>query len=136
MDVTALSVLLEALDQRQVAAERKREARCHPTGHIARLCSPAIKCNMVACYLASEAGKRLGNGREEPCIIDVVVGEVSTHALVDSSGGGGNATQCDREGEVTGLSKADVTVAPLNMPDMWDQSVDLVWDQHNDPTLV
>ncbi|MGH0134654.1 UNVERIFIED_CONTAM: hypothetical protein FKN15_029252 [Acipenser sinensis] len=28
----------------------------HHTGHITRLCSSAIKCNVVACYLASKAG--------------------------------------------------------------------------------
>ena len=48
----------------------------------------------------------------------------------------GVGTQCDREGEVTGPSRADVTPAPLNIPDMWHSNVNLVWDQKNDPTLV
>ncbi|MGH0152023.1 UNVERIFIED_CONTAM: hypothetical protein FKN15_068902 [Acipenser sinensis] len=48
----------------------------------------------------------------------------------------GVGTQCDREGEITGPSRADATPAPLNILDMWDQSADLVWDQHNYPTLV
>ncbi|XP_058890657.1 uncharacterized protein LOC117417040 isoform X2 [Acipenser ruthenus] len=48
----------------------------------------------------------------------------------------GVGTQCDREGEITGPSRTDVTPAPLNVPDMWGSSADLVWDQKNDPTLV
>ncbi|CAM4731012.1 unnamed protein product [Leuciscus chuanchicus] len=37
----------------------------------------------------------------------------------------GVGTQCDREGEVTGPSRADVTPAPLNIPDMWHSSADI-----------
>ncbi|MGH0152907.1 UNVERIFIED_CONTAM: hypothetical protein FKN15_032581 [Acipenser sinensis] len=48
----------------------------------------------------------------------------------------GIGTQCDQECEVTGLFRADVTPAPLNIRDVQDRSADLVWDQHNDPTLV
>ena len=48
----------------------------------------------------------------------------------------GVGTQCDREGEVTGPTRAEVIPAPLNVPDPWYSSADLVWGQHNDPSLV
>ncbi|XP_058890658.1 uncharacterized protein LOC117417040 isoform X3 [Acipenser ruthenus] len=43
-----------------------------------------MECKVVTCNLASEAGKEQGNGREGPYIIDVMVDNVSTHALVGS----------------------------------------------------
>ncbi|MGH0154252.1 UNVERIFIED_CONTAM: hypothetical protein FKN15_033625 [Acipenser sinensis] len=58
--------------------------RCHELGHIAPMCPSAMECNVATCYLASEAGNEQGNGQEGPCIIDVVVGNVSTQASVDS----------------------------------------------------
>ncbi|MGH0127559.1 UNVERIFIED_CONTAM: hypothetical protein FKN15_031313 [Acipenser sinensis] len=51
-----------------------RPFSCHEPGHIARMCPSAMECNVATCYLASETGKERGNGREGPCIIDVVVG--------------------------------------------------------------
>ncbi|MGH0169481.1 UNVERIFIED_CONTAM: hypothetical protein FKN15_071959 [Acipenser sinensis] len=50
-------------------------SRFHQTGHIAWLCSSTMKYNVATCYLAPEAGKRWGNGREGPCIVDVVIGK-------------------------------------------------------------
>ncbi|MGH0131429.1 UNVERIFIED_CONTAM: hypothetical protein FKN15_054061 [Acipenser sinensis] len=62
-----------------------------------------------------------------------LVGECSGGNKRQSKGIG---TQCDREGEVTGPSRAEATRAPLNIPDMWASSADLVWSQSNNPTLV
>ncbi|XP_058869672.1 uncharacterized protein LOC131720990 [Acipenser ruthenus] len=58
--------------------------RCQQPGHIARYCPAAMECDVAACHLASETGKEWGNGREGPCVVDVVLGKVKTHALVDT----------------------------------------------------
>ncbi|MGH0185230.1 UNVERIFIED_CONTAM: hypothetical protein FKN15_017326 [Acipenser sinensis] len=256
--------------------------RCHQPGHQARSCPSAMECDVAVCNLASEAGKREKNGREGPCIVSVILGNVKTHALVDTGCGQtlisasllggmvwqpqgqvaiscihgdtatyptvkaylsvgpikrhlvvgvaerlphpvilgrdwpnykdlvklraapaihvnvaekteremignvfpfqaemfsplfrpkktnkerrlrkwegalmrqgwglvgacyngekrqskGVGTQCDREDEVTGPARADVTPAPLKVPDMWHSNVNLVWEQKNDPSLV
>ncbi|MGH0180266.1 UNVERIFIED_CONTAM: hypothetical protein FKN15_003796 [Acipenser sinensis] len=256
--------------------------RCHQPGHLARSCPAAMECDVAACNWAPETGKRGEYGREGPCLIKVVLGNVKTHALVDTGceqtlirtsllGGvswrprgqvaiscihgdtaayptvkvylsvgpikrhlvvgvaerlphpvilgrdwpkfkelmqtmavsathvnvaekvkrerigdvfpfhtemfsplfrprktnkerrtakwegalvrqgwglvgeccNGNkrqskgvGTQCDREGEVTGPTRAEVIPAPLNVPDPWYSSADLVWGQKNDPSLV
>ncbi|MGH0136705.1 UNVERIFIED_CONTAM: hypothetical protein FKN15_062013 [Acipenser sinensis] len=256
--------------------------RCHQPGHLARSCPAAMECDVAACNWAPETGKRGEYGREGPCLINVVLGNVKTHALVDTGceqtlirtallGGvswrprgqvaiscihgdtaayptvkvylsvgpikrhlvvgvaerlphpvilgrdwpkfkelmqimavsathvnvaekvkrerigdvfpfhtemfsplfrprktnkerrtakwegalvrqgwglvgeccNGNkrqskgvGTQCDREGEVTGPTRAEVIPAPLNVPDPWYSSADLVWGQKNDPSLV
>ncbi|XP_058888002.1 uncharacterized protein LOC131738165 isoform X1 [Acipenser ruthenus] len=257
--------------------------RCHQPGHLARSCPAAMECDVAACNWAPETGKRGEYGREGPCLINVVLGNVKTHALVDTGceqtlirtallGGvswrprgqvaiscihgdtaayptlkvylsvgpikrhlvvgvaerlphpvilgrdwpkfkelmqtmavsathvnvaekkkkeerigdvfpfhtemfsplfrprktnkerrtakwegafvrqgwglvgeccNGNkrqskgvGTQCDRESEVTGPTRAEVIPAPLNVPDPWYSSADLVWGQQNDPSLV
>ncbi|MGH0149802.1 UNVERIFIED_CONTAM: hypothetical protein FKN15_016115 [Acipenser sinensis] len=256
--------------------------RCHQPGHLARSCPAAMECDVAACNWAPETGKRGEYGREGPCLINVVLGNVKTHALVDTGceqtlirtallggvswrprgqvaiscihgdtaayptlkvylsvgpikrhlvvgvaerlphpvilgrdwpkfkelmqimavsathvnvaekekkerigdvfpfhpemfsplfrprktnkerrtakwegalvrqGWGlvgeccngtkrqskGVGTQCDREGEVTGPIRAEVIPAPLNVPDPWYSSADLVWGQKNDPSLV
>ncbi|XP_058841537.1 uncharacterized protein LOC131697382 [Acipenser ruthenus] len=139
--------------------------RCQQSGHIARYCPAAMECDVAACHLASETGKKWGNGREGPCIVDVALGNVSTHALVDTgceqtlirtaflggmsktrkerrkekwegasmrhgwglAGEGsdgpkrqskGVGTQCDWAGEVTGPSRAETALAPVDIPDV------------------
>ncbi|MGH0146379.1 UNVERIFIED_CONTAM: hypothetical protein FKN15_012866 [Acipenser sinensis] len=62
-----------------------------------------------------------------------LVGECCNGTKRQSKGVG---TQCDREGEVTGPTRAEVIPAPLNVPDPWYSSADLVWGQKNDPSLV
>ncbi|XP_058851993.1 zinc finger protein 239-like isoform X2 [Acipenser ruthenus] len=62
-----------------------------------------------------------------------LVGEHSDGHKRQSKGVG---THCDREGEVTGPSRAEATPAPLNIPDMWHSNADIVWGQQNDPSLV
>ncbi len=61
--------------------------RCHQPGHQARSCPSAMECDVAVCNLASEAGKREKNGREGPCIVSVILGNVKTHALVDTGCG-------------------------------------------------
>ncbi|MGH0167657.1 UNVERIFIED_CONTAM: hypothetical protein FKN15_070216 [Acipenser sinensis] len=58
--------------------------RCNQQGHLARSCPAAMECDVAACNWAPEIGKRGENGREGPCMIDVVLGNVKTHALVDT----------------------------------------------------
>ncbi|MGH0153111.1 UNVERIFIED_CONTAM: hypothetical protein FKN15_026389 [Acipenser sinensis] len=58
--------------------------RCNQQGHLARSCSATMECDVATCNWAPEIGKRGENGREGPCMIDVVLGNVKTHALVDT----------------------------------------------------
>ncbi|MGH0162912.1 UNVERIFIED_CONTAM: hypothetical protein FKN15_043837 [Acipenser sinensis] len=58
--------------------------RCNQQGHQARSCPLAMECDVAACSWASGAGKRREIGREGPCIVNAVLGKVTTHALVDT----------------------------------------------------
>ncbi|XP_041082890.1 zinc finger protein 444-like [Polyodon spathula] len=57
---------------------------CQQPGHIGSYCPAAMECDLAACHLASETGKKWGNGWDGQCIVDVMLGNVKTHALVDT----------------------------------------------------
>lgn len=43
-----------------------------------------MECGVASRFLTPEAGKSRGNGWAESFIVDICIGDVSTHALVDS----------------------------------------------------
>ncbi|MGH0150825.1 UNVERIFIED_CONTAM: hypothetical protein FKN15_018701 [Acipenser sinensis] len=108
--------------------------RCQQLGHQARSCPSAVECEVAVCNWASEAEKhkeRQTDEKWEEASMRQGWGLVGERLDGNKHQSKGVRTQCDREGEVTGPSRAEATPAPLNIPDMWHSSADIVWGQTN-----
>ncbi|MGH0128749.1 UNVERIFIED_CONTAM: hypothetical protein FKN15_044101 [Acipenser sinensis] len=132
MDRNALAELLQALESRRDAEERRREERY--TALIERVGLAVAAATTPT--TTPKTNKERRTAKWEGALVRQgwgLVGECCNGNKRQSKGVG---TQCDREGEVTGPTRAEVIPAPLNVPDPWYSSADLVWGQKNDPSLV